>query len=69
MVKDRRSQNNISGPFAKVHTCLMQKGPGSSFVGRAAELALLEAALDTAVGGSPRVVFVGGEAGIGRPGW
>jgi predicted ATPase len=36
------------------------------FVGRAAELAVLEAAAAAARGGQPRVVLVEGEAGIGK---
>ena len=36
------------------------------FVGRAAELARLEAALDRAAAGQPTLVVVGGEAGIGK---
>jgi len=36
------------------------------FVGRAAELARLEAALDRAAAGHPTLVVVGGEAGIGK---
>lgn len=39
---------------------------GARFVGRRAELALLETALAAAVDGSPQTVFVGGEAGIGK---
>jgi predicted ATPase len=39
---------------------------GARFVGRRAELALLETALAAAVAGSPQTVFVGGEAGIGK---
>jgi DNA-binding CsgD family transcriptional regulator/tetratricopeptide (TPR) repeat protein len=38
----------------------------STFVGRAAELALLEAAIDRAAGAQPAVVFVAGESGIGK---
>jgi DNA-binding CsgD family transcriptional regulator/tetratricopeptide (TPR) repeat protein len=37
-----------------------------SFVGRVRELAQLEAALDDAVAGRPRVVLVAGEAGVGK---
>src|SRR4029453_9093259 len=36
------------------------------FVGREAELATLTAALDSALAGSPTVVLVGGEAGVGK---
>ena len=36
------------------------------FVGRAAELAVLEAAAAAARGGQPKVVLVEGEAGIGK---
>ncbi|HEY6058805.1 MAG TPA: AAA family ATPase, partial [Candidatus Limnocylindrales bacterium] len=36
------------------------------FVGRAAEMALLDGALAQAMGGRPAVVVVGGEAGIGK---
>jgi tetratricopeptide (TPR) repeat protein len=39
---------------------------GARFVGRRAELALLETALAAAVAGSPQTVFIGGEAGIGK---
>jgi tetratricopeptide (TPR) repeat protein len=38
----------------------------TSFVGRKTELALLETALASAVAGSPQVILVGGEAGIGK---
>jgi DNA-binding NarL/FixJ family response regulator/tetratricopeptide (TPR) repeat protein len=37
-----------------------------SFVGRAAELAVLEGALAEAAGGEPSIVLVGGEAGVGK---
>src|SRR5688572_9370470 len=36
------------------------------FVGRAAELAALEAALAATAEGRPQVVLVGGEAGVGK---
>jgi MoxR-like ATPase len=36
------------------------------FVGRAAELALLTAAIDAAVDAEPSVVLVSGEAGVGK---
>ena len=38
----------------------------STFVGRVAELALLEGALERAAAGRPAVVFVAGESGIGK---
>ena len=38
----------------------------SKFVGRTAELAVLEAAVERAAGGQPAAVFVGGESGIGK---
>src|SRR4051812_31294625 len=37
-----------------------------SFVGRAAELAVLEGALAEAAGGEPSMVLIGGEAGVGK---
>src|SRR5215218_1186446 len=36
------------------------------FIGRDAELATLTAALETAIGGTPTVVLLGGEAGVGK---
>jgi predicted ATPase len=36
------------------------------FVGRAAELGMLTAAIDAAVDGEPSVVLVSGEAGVGK---
>src|SRR5688572_26184418 len=39
---------------------------GSQFVGRAAELARLDAALVAAGGGSPSTFLIGGEAGVGK---
>jgi hypothetical protein len=44
----------------------MRRPASRTFVGRAAELAVLEAALATAGDGEPGVVLVGGEAGVGK---
>jgi tetratricopeptide (TPR) repeat protein len=66
MVKDRKRQNNIPVSFRTVHTDLMTMDSASSFVGRSAELTLLETALASAVAGSPRTMFVAGEAGVGK---
>ncbi len=45
----------------------MQPGLVSpAFVGRGAELAALVSALESAIGGDPAVVLVGGEAGVGK---
>ena len=44
----------------------MRRPASRSFVGRAAELAALDAALDAAVGGEAGVALVGGEAGVGK---
>jgi len=38
----------------------------SPFIGRQSELALLKSALDSAEKGSPRIVLIGGEAGLGK---
>ena len=40
--------------------------PSARFVGRSAELARLEGALQAAADGTPAVILVGGEAGIGK---
>ena len=40
--------------------------PGPAFVGRAVELARLDAVLERAEQGSPRVVLVAGDAGVGK---
>ena len=39
---------------------------GTVFIGRAAELARLDAALDRAGQGRPQVVLVAGDAGVGK---
>ena len=44
----------------------MVKASRTSFVGRTEQLARLEAALEAAADGEPRVVLVGGEAGVGK---
>jgi predicted ATPase len=41
-------------------------GPDATFLGRADELALLAAAVDHARQGSPSIVLIGGDAGIGK---
>src|SRR5437763_15795081 len=42
------------------------RGSSPVFVGRAGELARLEAMLDRAAAGHPGVVVIGGEAGVGK---
>jgi predicted ATPase len=44
----------------------MRRPASRTFVGRTAELAMLEAALAAAGDGEPGVVLVGGEAGVGK---
>ena len=44
----------------------MVKASRTTFVGRTEQLARLEAALEAAAAGEPRVVLVGGEAGVGK---
>ena len=41
-------------------------GPGTAFVGRESERAVLRAALDGACRGQGRLVLIGGEPGIGK---
>jgi predicted ATPase len=40
--------------------------PGSAFIGRAAELSRLDAVLERAEQGSPQVVLLAGDAGVGK---
>jgi DNA-binding CsgD family transcriptional regulator len=42
------------------------EGPGAAFVGRAVELARLDTVLERAEQGSPRLVLVAGDAGVGK---
>ena len=45
---------------------MVEAAAASAFVGRAAELDRLDASFGQAVAGAPRIVLVGGEAGIGK---
>ncbi|HEY6691914.1 MAG TPA: AAA family ATPase [Solirubrobacteraceae bacterium] len=45
---------------------VLRRVSSATFVGRADELAVLDAALDRAAGGAPAFAFVGGESGVGK---
>ena len=66
MVHDPVDQNNLSTGLGNVHTFVMSIASRGRFVGRADELARLDAALAAAADRSPGAVLIGGEAGVGK---
>jgi DNA-binding CsgD family transcriptional regulator/tetratricopeptide (TPR) repeat protein len=67
----RRRAGGIAGSFASapgqaILVAMTASVTSPTFVGRAEELARLAGARDRAAGGTPTVVVVGGEAGVGK---
>src|ERR1700722_15370791 len=56
----------MSDPRAMLDIVMSRRGASPVLVGRAAEMAALEAALDTVRQGEPAAVLIGGEAGMGK---
>ena len=56
----------MSEPGAMLDSVMSRRGASPVLVGRAAEMAALESALDAARQGEPAAVLVGGEAGMGK---
>src|SRR3984885_13638087 len=56
----------MTDPRAMLDIVMSRRGASPVLVGRAAEMAALEAALDTVRQGEPAAVLIGGEAGMGK---
>jgi DNA-binding NarL/FixJ family response regulator len=56
----------MSDPRAMLDVVMSRRGVSPVLVGRAAEMAALEAALNTVRHGEPAAVLIGGEAGMGK---
>src|ERR1700739_4081982 len=56
----------MSDPYATLDIVMGRRGASPVLVGRAAEMAALEAALGTVRQGEPAAVLIGGEAGMGK---
>ncbi len=56
----------MSYPAAMLDYVMSRRGASPVLVGRAAEMAALESALDAVRQGEPAAVLVGGEAGMGK---
>jgi predicted ATPase len=59
-------QAGMSYPAAMLDLVMSRRGASPVLVGRAAEMAALESALDAVRQGEPAAVLVGGEAGMGK---
>src|ERR1700761_5857438 len=62
----RREQAGMSDPHAMLETMMSRRGGSPVLVGRAAEMATLQAAVETVRQGEPAAVLIGGEAGMGK---
>src|ERR1700761_8995702 len=56
----------MSDPYATLDIVMSRRGTSPVLVGRAAEMAALETALDTVRQGEAAAVLIGGEAGVGK---
>src|ERR1700761_7491662 len=56
----------MSDPYGTLENVMGRRGASPVLVGRAAEMAALEAALDAVGQGEPAAVLIGGEAGVGK---
>src|ERR1700761_161397 len=62
----RREQAGMSDPHATLDIVVSRRGCSPVLVGREAEMAALETALETVRQGEPAAVLIGGEAGMGK---
>src|SRR6201992_4084322 len=56
----------MSDPSAMLEAMMSRRGGSPVLVGRAAEMATLQAAVETVRQGEPAAVLIGGEAGMGK---
>src|ERR1700744_665886 len=56
----------MSEPSAMLGAMMSRRGGSPVLVGRAAEMATLQAAVETVRQGEPAAVLIGGEAGMGK---
>src|SRR6266702_566006 len=56
----------MSAPHAMLNVEMSRRGASPVLVGRAAEMAALQAALETVRRGDPAAMLIGGEAGMGK---
>src|SRR5690349_18737068 len=56
----------MSDPRDMLHEEMSRRGTSPVLVGRAAEMAALEAAFETVRQGGPAALLIGGEAGVGK---
>jgi predicted ATPase/DNA-binding CsgD family transcriptional regulator len=59
-------QAGMSDPYATLNRVMSRRGASPVLVGRAAEMAALEGALEAVRQGEPAAVLIGGEAGMGK---
>ena len=62
----QRGQAGMSDPRGILDIEMSRRGVSPVLVGRAAEMASLEAAFETVRQGSPAALLIGGEAGVGK---
>src|SRR5487761_474367 len=62
----RFGRTGMSDPRAMLDMVMSRRGGSPVLVGRAAEMATLEAAVETVRQGEPAAVLIGGEAGMGK---
>src|SRR5215472_13207121 len=63
---DQHGPAGMSDPSGMLIQEMSRRGTSPVLVGRAAEMAALEAALDTVRQGGPAALLIGGEAGVGK---
>src|ERR1700728_3245633 len=62
----RRGEAGMSDPSGMLEPEMSRRGASPVLIGRAPEMAALEAAFETVRQGSPAAVLIGGEAGVGK---
>jgi DNA-binding CsgD family transcriptional regulator/tetratricopeptide (TPR) repeat protein len=63
---ERREQTGMSDPRGTLIQEMSRRGTSPVLVGRATEMAALEAAFETVRQGGPAALLIGGEAGVGK---